>query len=360
MPGSPAATNETLEAAILSAPTEVGPFLAYSDWLAEQGREREAHAYRLLGGVLPREDAPLAGELECALLVVASAFWVVDCARGPANMDQPGAEALMLAVAKAREALTNLEKSLTTRAAFTPPPELASLDPHIPAPARAVLDAIYQLSRAVAGESVRASLEQALRAVRAEVAWPALKEVLELALGGSSAPLTADKAVTKSLSKKLSRKDVATAFSDAEKRDFTFAKVMITNATQGVEGASLPAEPTTKPMVAFCQLAAASELDASDYADMEPAERVEWFTDELFSDPPVWSARSYFGFLSWVFTLRAENEGEELRVGPDTHRPLVEELASFGRYVGGAETEDEFPFSFFQFERRAVLSRLIY
>ncbi|MBL8912942.1 MAG: hypothetical protein JNM17_19770 [Archangium sp.] len=137
---------------------------------------------------------------------------------------------------------------------------------------------------------------------------------------------------------------------DLKSTRFSFEHVVITNSTQGVDGRLLDGAPPLRE--AFVKLAL--ELD-----EIEPDEIDEEEIEEIISDAAQWATLSPFDAISELFSMRASNEGNPVRVGKSKEQ-VRDCLERFGRCLGGARSESDFPYFIMRFEKALVVLHLIY
>lgn len=359
--------SSELEAALLRA-HDPAALAAYADWLGERGAELPAAGLRLLAsseGAAALPSAPAAALLACmaALFVLEGELTPKFDALPPGAF--PNAENQ---IPSARRLLRELVKPFARRRAA----RLGPFDPTLPSEdafdavlrgrVAAMWTALRELHAFGGRPKDRAALARVFAALP-EVApeaesYAAFLRWYLAALRVSPRPLEAPDELAKALRARPKKEDLGLgAFRAAT--PFAFDGVMITNATQGVEGQIVPrAENPEGARSILFTFAGHASFDEDSWAEWSPAERAENLGDEL-TEALRWKATYGCELFDWLISMQADNEGNDPLVG-GVRRPLLEWVGELGAFEAGAISQDDFPFYVFRFERAWLLTQIVY
>lgn len=359
--------NPELEAAILRG-HDPAALAAYADWLAERGAELPAAGLRLLAGSEGAEA--LVAAPAAALLACMSALFVIERELVPKiNELPPGAfPNADNQIPIARQLLRELVKPFARgRAARLGPfeptlPNEDAFDTGLRGRVVAMWTALRELHAYGGRPKDRAALARVFAAlldvVPAPETYAAFLRWYLAALRMSPRPLEAPDELVKALRARPKKADLAVGTLRGA-TPFAFDGVMITNATQGVDGQIVPRteNPDSARAILFT-FAGLANFDADEWAEWSPAERAENLGDEL-SEELVWKASSGCELFDWLISMQAENEGNDPLVG-GVRRPLLDWVGELGAFEAGAISQDDFPFYVFRFERAWLLTQIVY
>lgn len=344
---------------------------AYADWLAERGATLRATGLRLLADperAASLEDAPAAALVGCLI-----ALFLLERELTPklATLPPGSFPNARNQIRKARQLLRDLAKPLASRKRAEvdlPQLELPSdeatpaLGEELRLPVAATWVALRSL-HAFATSSARSRADLLSRvivplidAAYGDARWAEFVRWYGTALRLLPQPLAAPVELKKALGARPKKADLATSLPGAV--PFAFEHVMITNATQGVEGLTVPRAEGLSDRAVFFTYAAQQQFDADEWAAWSPAERLERLGDEL-PEALSWKASSGFELVDWLLSMQSENEGHDPKVGGRA-RPLFHWIDELGAFEAGATLEDDFPFYVFRFSRAWLLCQLVY